>query len=175
MFVLENVKQLRGHNKGQTLGTIMDVLTGRSEGQLDDLELSKESREALQTRLNYAVGYKIIRSCDFGIPQNRERIYIVGFDRTTTAMWTLIQIFSWPLPYAVETRVGSILEESSRLPEKYTISQRLYDGHVRRKQEHRRKETDLDFRFSPRTPHTRIRSAPVTIRMEARYSSIRVI
>ena len=107
-----------GHDKGQTLRTILDVLTGTNEVELDDLELSEESREALQSRLNYAVGYKVIRSCDFGIPQNRERIYIVGFDRDHYGDVDFDQVFSWPSPYAVETRVGSILEESSRLAEK---------------------------------------------------------
>jgi DNA (cytosine-5)-methyltransferase 1 len=160
MFLLENVKQLRGHDKGQTLRTIMDVLTGRNESQLNGLELSEESREALQTRLNYAVGYKVIRSCDFGIPQNRERIYIVGFDRNYYGDVDFDQVFSWPLPYAVETRVGSILEESSLLPDKYTISQRLYDGHVRRKQGHKEKGNGFGFSvFSADSPYTNTISA----------------
>ena len=160
MFLLENVKQLRGHDKGQTLRTILDVLTGTNEVELDDLELSEESREALQSRLNYAVGYKVIRSCDFGIPQNRERIYIVGFDRDHYGDVDFDQVFSWPSPYAVETRVGSILEESSRLAEKYTISQRLYDGHIRRKQEHRDKGNGFGFSvFSADSPYTNTISA----------------
>ena len=160
MFLLENVKQLRGHDKGKTLGTIMDVLMGRNESQLDGLELSEESRKALQTSLNYAVGYKVIRSSDFGIPQNRERIYIVGFDRNHYGDLDFNQVFSWPLPYAVETRVGSILEESSGLPDKYTISQRLYDGHVRRKREHKEKGNGFGFSvFSADSPYTNTISA----------------
>ena len=160
MFLLENVKQLRGHDKGQTLRTIMEVLTGRNESELDGLELSSESREALQNRLNYSVGYKVIRSCDFGIPQNRERIYIVGFDRDYYGDVDFDRDFSWPLPYANETRVGSILEESSRLAEKYTISQRLYDGHVRRKQEHKEKGNGFGFSvFSADSTYTNTISA----------------
>ena len=160
MFLLENVKQLRGHDKGQTLRVILDVLRGTNGVELDGLELSEESREALQNSLNYAVGYKVLRSCDFGIPQNRERIYIVGFDRDHYGDVDFDEIFSWPLPYAIETRVGSILEESSGLPEKYTISQRLYDGHIRRKKEHRDKGNGFGFSvFSADAPYTNTISA----------------
>lgn len=160
MFLLENVKQLRGHDKGQTLRTILEVLTGSRERQLDELDLSQESREALQSRLNYSVGYQVIRSCDFGIPQNRERVYIVGFDRDFYGNVDFEQDFTWPLPYAAETRVGSILEESSGLPEKYTISQRLYDGHIRRKQEHRAKGNGFGFSvFSADSAYTNTISA----------------
>ena len=160
MFLLENVKQLRGHDKGQTLRTIMEVLTGRNERQLDGLDLSLESREALQNSLNYSVGYKVIRSCDFGVPQNRERVYIVGFDQDYYGDVDFDRDFSWPSPYATETRVGSILEESSLLPEKYTISQRLYDGHIRRKREHKEKGNGFGFSvFSADSPYTNTISA----------------
>ena len=68
--------------------------------------------------------------------------------------------FSWPSPYATETRVGSILEESSLLPEKYTISQRLYDGHIRRKREHKEKGNGFGFSvFSADSPYTNTISA----------------
>jgi len=55
-FVLENVKQLVGHNKGQTLKTILHTL--------------KE--------LGYHVAYAVLNALDYGLPQKRERIVIVG-------------------------------------------------------------------------------------------------
>lgn len=55
-FVLENVKLLRGHNGGQTLARILEALDG----------------------LNYRVEYRILNALDFGLPQKRERIWIVG-------------------------------------------------------------------------------------------------
>ena len=58
-FLLENVKQLRGHDKGQTLAKILDSLDA----------------------LNYEVYSDVLRAADFGVPQNRERIFIAGFDR----------------------------------------------------------------------------------------------
>lgn len=56
---MENVKGLRSHDKGRTLETILNVL---------------------RNDLGYFVpDPEIINAKDFGVPQNRERIYIVGF------------------------------------------------------------------------------------------------
>jgi DNA (cytosine-5)-methyltransferase 1 len=56
---LENVKGLRNHDKGKTLATILNVLR-------EDLDY-------------YVPEPKIINAKEFGVPQNRERIFIVGF------------------------------------------------------------------------------------------------
>ena len=53
MFLLENVKQLRGNDGGKTLQTIMNVLRGLDQ-EIDPLiEMSKEARMALGKKLNY--------------------------------------------------------------------------------------------------------------------------
>ena len=64
-FVLENVKQLKGHNNGKTLNRIMYVLS----------------------ELGYYVSWHIYNAIDFGLPQNRERIFIVGFKNPTDFIW----------------------------------------------------------------------------------------
>jgi len=56
-FLLENVKRLTTHDQGRTLNTILERLK----------------------KLGYTVYYKILNSLDYGIPQKRERIYLVGF------------------------------------------------------------------------------------------------
>lgn len=56
-FLLENVKQLRGHDKGRTLQVI-----------ISKLEL-----------LGYKVKWDVLNALNFGLPQKRERIIIVGF------------------------------------------------------------------------------------------------
>ena len=56
-FLLENVKQLKTHDKGRTLKVIINKLEG----------------------LGYKVKYDILNALDFGLPQKRERIIIVGF------------------------------------------------------------------------------------------------
>jgi len=81
-FLLENVKQLQGHDKGRTLATILAILRGEHQGEIpDDVPMSDDARQALSQPLNYWVDVRVLRAADFGIPQNRERIFIVGFDR----------------------------------------------------------------------------------------------
>ncbi len=55
-LLLENVKGLLNHNGGETITTIFEILT----------------------ELGYSVGWQVANSCHFGIPQNRERAFIVG-------------------------------------------------------------------------------------------------
>lgn len=145
-FLLENVKQLKGHNKGQTLRTILKVLRGESHEEIPaDIPVSDEARAAFSSKLNYSVGYKILRAGDFGVPQNRERIFIVGFDRDCFNDKSFEEIFFWPREPKTPTRVGDILEDSSTLPARYTISSRIWEGHQRRKLEHRNKGNGFGY------------------------------
>lgn len=59
-IVLENVKNLTGHDKGNTFNVIKTEIENR----------------------NYDINYKILNTSDFGPPQNRERIYIVCIDKS---------------------------------------------------------------------------------------------
>ena len=82
MFLLENVKQLRGHDNGKTLSTILSILRGESVSNIPrGVPISGEARESLNNKLNYCVDYRVLRANHFGVPQNRERIYLLGFDR----------------------------------------------------------------------------------------------
>ncbi len=108
-FLLENVKQLRGHDKGRTLEVILE-------------HLRKIGYENIQ--------YKVLRARDFGLPQNRERIYIVGFLDNNI-------MFDFPTPTFEKTRVGNILQ--ANVDDKYTISDKLWAGHQRRKRENKLK------------------------------------
>ena len=65
-FVLENVKNLASHDNGNTLRTILSVL--RSE-------------------LGYHVDYKLLNALNFGLPQKRERIIIVGSKKPFSMDW----------------------------------------------------------------------------------------
>lgn len=56
-FLLENVKQLRTHDKGRTFAIIQEHLS----------------------QLGYTTYHKVLNALDFGLPQKRERIFIVGF------------------------------------------------------------------------------------------------
>ncbi|HIP26728.1 MAG TPA: DNA cytosine methyltransferase [Flavobacteriaceae bacterium] len=117
-FLLENVKGLKGHDKGNTFKVI------------------KKSLEDL----GYFVDDKILAARDFGLPQNRERIYIVGFLKEEH-----LKKFKYPEPLNIKTRLGDILEKS--VDEKYTISDKLWAGHQRRKREHKKKGNGFGYKL----------------------------
>ena len=80
--------------------------------------------------MDYKVYYQVFPAKDFGVPQNRERIYIVGFDKNQVKNY---QDFEYPVPPKTPTRVGDILEKN--VDDKYTLSDKLWQGHQRRKLE----------------------------------------
>jgi DNA (cytosine-5)-methyltransferase 1 len=124
------VKQLRGHDKGRTLEVIMKTLK----------EIGYKN-----------VQYTLLKARDFGLPQNRERLYIVGFLDDDV-------LFEFPKPLELETRVGDVLEQE--VDEKYTISDRLWAGHQRRKIENRRKGKGFGYSmFTHDSPYTSTISA----------------
>ena len=161
-FMLENVKQLRGHEKGRTLQTILDILEGRNVQEISaDIPMSEDARDALSNRLNYHVFYSVLRAADFGIPQNRERIFIVGFNRDYYGEnIDFSQLFTWPTPPCTPTRVGDILENSLCIDDKYTISEKLWNGHRRRKEEHLNKGNGFGYSlFTKNSTYTNTISA----------------
>lgn len=134
-FLLENVKQLQGHDKGRTLAVILEHLNS----------------------LNYCVSVRVLRAADFGVPQNRERIYIVGFDKQYYQIENDYK-FPFPEPSRKPTRLGDILEV--RVDSKYTISEKLYAGHLRRKREHQNKGNGFGFTmYTPDSEYTNTLSA----------------
>ncbi|MCY7376235.1 MAG: DNA (cytosine-5-)-methyltransferase, partial [Pyrinomonadaceae bacterium] len=84
-FVLENVKQLVSHNKGKTLARIIETLEN----------------------LGYQVHYKILNALDFGLPQKRERVFIVGFREPTNFVWQLNKTPMKPLREVLEISVAA--------------------------------------------------------------------
>lgn len=83
-FLLENVAGLITHDDGRTFTVIINVLSG----------------------LGYRLEYKILDSSDFGVPQKRERIYIVGFNKKKVGMAD----FNFPSPKRVKVGIGKFVE-----------------------------------------------------------------
>lgn len=163
-FLLENVKQLQGHDKGRTLRTILDILRGTDTHAIpDDVPMSEDARNALSEKLNYWVDYRVLRAGDFGAPQNRERVFIVGFDKDYFAGVDFDEVFEWPTPPMTPTRVGDILENLDHLPaaeDKFTISDTLWAGHQKRKAGHEQKGNGFGYSlFNEDSPYTSTISA----------------
>ena len=115
-FLLENVKHLKGHDSGKTFKTIMNVL--RDIGY--------------QT-----IEYKVLNAKDFGVPQNRERIFIFGYIDFI--------FFEFPEPIKVQTKVGDILDDN--VPEKHTISDLMWNSAKRRKENNQKEVMVLVFHY----------------------------
>lgn len=124
---LENVKGLLSHNKGETFKTILNVLE----------------------ELEYKVFYKVLNAKDFGVPQNRERVYIVCFREDID--------FEFPVGDK-KSKVGDILDKV--IDSKTIISDRLWEGHQRRLAEHKEKGNGFGYRiFDEESEYTSTLSA----------------
>lgn len=129
-FLLENVKRLKTHNGGQTLEIILQHLRDTGYNNLH---------------------YEILNAKDFGAPQNRERIYIIGFLDNDIK-------FAFPKKKNIQTCLGDILEQSVDI--KYTISDKLWSGHQRRKREHKAKGNGFGYSlFDYSSPYSNTISA----------------
>ena len=164
-FLLENVKQLKSHDKGRTLKIILDILEGRTIAEIPKtVIMTKEAQKSLSTKLNYRVGFQILKASNFGVPQNRQRIYIIGFDRDqiSAANKTDIcaEIFDQLSKIKCKTRVGDILENNKSVDPKYTISDRLWAGHQRRLAVHKKNGNGFGYSlFTKNSPYTNTISA----------------
>ena len=120
---LENVKGLRNHDGGKTLSTILNVL---------------------REDLGYFVpDPQIINAKDFGVPQNRERIFIVGFHTSTK-----IKEFEYPKPINKKVTFGDIKEKT--VPEtKFYLSTQYLKTLKDHKERHANKGNGFGYNIIP--------------------------
>jgi DNA (cytosine-5)-methyltransferase 1 len=124
VLFLENVKNLKNHDKGRTFKII--------KKHIEDM--------------GYQVYEKVLNAKDFGVPQNRERIYMICFKDSSVK-------FKFRKPPKTKVKVGDILEKE--VDGKYTISDKLWAGHQRRKKMHRRKGNGFGYSlFNSDSPYT---------------------
>lgn len=92
---MENVRNFAAHDGGRTLATVRSVMEG----------------------LGYSFSFKILDAADYGIPQKRERIYMVCFRDDLG-----ISGFRFPDPFPLKRHVKDFLEEPASVPEKCFVS-----------------------------------------------------
>lgn len=122
-FLLENVKGLVTHDKGNTLRVII---------------------KSLEEELGYSVFYDILDAQNFGLPQRRERIIIVGFRPDQ-------QVHTFLFPQGDSSNkvgVGSILESN---PKGYSISEHLQKSYLFKKDDGRPQIIDKDSNIQVNT------------------------
>ncbi|HET8859437.1 DNA (cytosine-5-)-methyltransferase [Marivirga sp.] len=116
-FMLENVKNLVSHDKKRTFKVITEALT----------------------ELGYSIHYKVL-DAKYYVPQHRERIIIVGFDK---AVFNEQEQFKFPQPKDVELRIRDILEPV--VDDKYTLSDKLWNYLKEYKKKHQAKGNGFGF------------------------------
>lgn len=147
--LLENVKGLISHDKGHTLKVILNALT-----QIGYCcNIPRDVIENGTTKSIQALAKEmVLKSIDFGVPQNRQRIYII--------LWREGEIdnFSYPKAARKKVKVGDILEKNP--DPKLTISEKLWTGHQRRKIENAKNGKGFGYGiFSENSPYTNTISA----------------
>jgi DNA (cytosine-5)-methyltransferase 1 len=131
------VKQLKSHDGGRTLSTIKSILQGEAAVSVpDDVPMTPEARKSLSVRLNYNVTFQVLRAPDFGVPQNRERVYIVGFNKDYFGDLDLDNFFNGLDGREITSCLGDALEAPANVPVRYTLSDKLWQGLVNRMARH---------------------------------------
>lgn len=116
---LENVKGLRSHDKGKTLATILNVL---------------------REDLGYFVPEpQIINAKNYGVPQNRERIFIVGFRKDLG-----IKEFLYPKPDKDKPTIKDILEQEV-VSVKYYLSETYIETLRKHRERHESKGNGFGY------------------------------
>lgn len=118
-FFLENVKGLMNHDKGRTLKTILDVLR-------NDLGY-------------YVTEPKIMNAKDFGLAQNRERVFIVGFRKDLG-----INSFSYPRKRKKKVAFEEVMEKKP-VSAKYYLSTVYLDTLKKHKERHAKKGNGFGY------------------------------
>lgn len=113
--------------------------------------------KVLQEDLKYEVRTAVLNARYFGVPQNRERLFFVCWDQEQIESKDFIfplgldkthkPIFNKELlTNCIETKISDIFEPSASIPEKMTISDKMWIGHQERKK--RNKENGKGFGYS---------------------------
>jgi DNA-cytosine methyltransferase len=109
-FIIENVKGLLSDDCGKTFQRWIDYLGGKTVNGNPVIFPHEES-------VPYHVYYQVLNAKHYGIPQNRERIFIIGIRDDAD------NSFSFPKPFPLEKRLKDVLE--SEVDEKYFLSDKI--------------------------------------------------
>ncbi len=131
MFLLENVKNLKSHDKGNTFKVITDTLD----------------------ELGYKFYYKIIDAQVY-VPQHRERIYIVGFNKNYFGNNVS---FEFPALHNTKRTLGSIIDKN--VDDKYILSDHLWQYLQNYAEKHKEKGNGFGFGLVNKNSITRTLSA----------------
>lgn len=122
-FFLENVKGLLIHDKGKTIQTILNVLR-------EDLDY-------------YVPDPQIVNAMNFGVPQQRERVYIVGFRKDQN-----VSEFTYPEP-TDKSKTFADIKEKEVVSAKYYLSTQYVKTLIAHKERHAAKGNGFGYEIIP--------------------------
>ena len=109
-FIFENVKGLKSDAKGRTFQIWLDMLGGKSVNG-NPVIFPREDATP------YHIYHKVLNAKHFGVPQNRERVFIIGIRDDAD------NNFHWPKPFNLVKRLKDILE--NEVDQKYYLSDKM--------------------------------------------------
>lgn len=142
-FIFENVKGLLSHEKdkknkkalyGKTFQEWLNFLGGKSVNGNPTFFPYEDS-------VPYHIYFQVINAKDFGVPQNRERVFIIGIRDDSD------NNFSFPKPFPLTKRLKDVLEKE--VDEKYFLGEKTLDYFQRHLEHH--KEQGNGFGFKPQS------------------------
>ena len=129
IFILENVKGLVNHDKGRTFKKIINILSKKVNGKIN-----KSKRE----NLGYNVFWQVLNSYDFNAPQNRERVFIIGFKNQNIN-------FKFPKNIKLKINLNNLINKK---PKKIRRISKLSKGYIYKhlkKHQNYKKIKDLNY------------------------------
>ena len=113
-FIFENVKGLLSHEGGKTFNTWVDYLGGKSINGNPVIFPREES-------VPYHIFYKVVNAKKCGVPQNRERVFIVGIRDNKDSI-----SFNWDKDTHLTKHLKDVLEDN--VDDKYFLSDKMVAG-----------------------------------------------
>lgn len=132
-FIFENVKGLLSDDNRKTFARWIDYLGGKSVNGNPVIFPHEES-------VPYHVYHKVLNAKNYGVPQNRERVFIIGIRDDAD------NNFTFPKEQPLIKRLKDVLEEN--VDEKYFLSEKLLNFFIKHTEKHQAKGNG--FKFKPK-------------------------
>lgn len=129
-FIFENVKGLLSDDNGKTFQEWISMLGGKSVNGNPILFAHEDA-------VPYHIYWKVLNAKNYGVPQNRERVFIVGIrdDQDNT--------FTFPKEIPLDKRLKDVLEND--VDDKYFLSEKMINGFLKHNENHNEKGTGFIF------------------------------
>ena len=129
-FIFENVKGLLSDDKGRTFQEWVDMLGGKSVNGLPVLFPHDDA-------LDYHLYWQVLNSKDYGVPQNRERVFLIGIRDDVD------NYFRFPKKQHLTKRLKDVLE--NEVDQKYFLSDKVLNSLMIHKDRHDLKGNGFGF------------------------------